>query len=305
MSQFLLRRLLAATVSLIAATALVFGIARLQGDPRLLFLSEHTTPENWDAWGKKFGLDRPIIVQYLIWLGRAARGDLGDSINESRPTADLIAERVRPTAELALSGWLLSVFIGVPLGVLSAVKRATVWDYLARGLALVGQAMPPFWLGLTLILIFSVQFRILPAGTREGFTNLIMPAATLALLNLASNLRLTRSAMLEVLDSEYVKFARSKGVATRTIVWKHAFRNAAIAPLTNAGLLLAAFLAGTVVTETVFAWPGLGRLAVNAVATNDFPVITGVTLVFTLIYVLANLLVDISYAVVDPRIRLR
>ena len=305
MRQFLLRRFLAAAVSFIAATAIVFSVSRMQGDPRLLFLSEHTTQENWDAWGRKFGLDKPLVVQYFVWLGRAVRGDLGDSINESRPTVNLISERLRPTAELALTGWFLSVIIGVPLGVLSAVKRATVWDYFARGLALIGQAMPPFWLGITLILLFSVQFNVLPAGTRDSFKNLVLPAFTLALLNLASNLRLTRSAMLEVLDSEYIKFARSKGVAGRAVIWKHAFRNAAIAPLTNAGLLLAAFLAGTVVTETVFAWPGLGRLAVNAVLTNDFPVITGVTLVFTLVYVVANLLVDISYALIDPRIRLR
>ncbi|MBI4219001.1 MAG: ABC transporter permease [Chloroflexi bacterium] len=303
MSRFMLRRLVAAAVSILAATALVFGVSRLQGDPRLLFLSEHSTKEYWDAWGHKFGLDKPLVVQYFVWVGRAARGDLGTSINESRPTIDLIGERLGATAELALTGWFLSVLVGVPLGVLSAVKRGTGWDYLARTIALIGQAMPPFWLGISLILLFSVQFHVLPAGTRGEFKHLIMPAATLALLNLASNLRLTRSAMLEVLDSEYVKFARAKGVRGWIVIWKHAFRNAAIAPLTNAGLLLAAFLAGTVVTETVFAWPGLGRLAVNAVVTNDFPVITGVTLVFTLIYVIANLLVDIGYAIIDPRIR--
>ena len=164
--------------------------------------------------------------------------------------------------------------------------------------------MPPFWLGLVLILVFAVWLNWLPPGTRDTPKNLIMPALTLALINASSNLRITRSSMLEVLDSEYVKLARAKGVTARVIVWKHAFRNAILAPLTNAGLLLAGFLAGTVVTETVFAWPGLGRLAVDAVRTNDFPVISGLTLVFTVFYVVANLLIDIVYGIVDPRIRL-
>lgn len=305
MTTFFLRRIGSALFAVIAATILVFGFSRLTGDPRLRFLSEHTTQENWDAWGKEFGLDKPLVVQYFVWLGHAARGDLGRSLNESRPAIDMIKERIGPTLELAFAGWALSVFIGVPLGILSAVRRGSVFDYLARSFALAGQALPPFWLGLVLILIFAVHFHWLPAGTRGGFSNLIMPAFTLALINAASNLRITRSSTLEVLDSEYVKFARAKGVGNMTVIWKHAFRNAAIAPLTNAGLLLAAFLTGTVVTESVFAWPGLGRLAVEAVRTNDFPVITAVTLVFTLLYVVANLFVDLAYALVDPRVRIK
>ncbi|NQW17677.1 MAG: ABC transporter permease [Chloroflexi bacterium] len=304
MALFLARRLLAAGFTMFLATVLVFTMARLTGDPREQFLTVETTQENWDAWGKKFGLDKPLPVQYLVWLGNSARLDMGTSLNQARPVWDLIQDRLWPTIELALTGWFLSIAIGVPLGVLSAVKRGTAADYLARTLAMLGQALPPFWLGLILILIFAVELQWLPAGTRGGFSNLIMPAMTLALINTASNLRITRSAMLEVLDSEYVKMARAKGVSPKWVIWKHAFRNAAIAPLTNAGLLLAGFLAGTVVTETVFAWPGLGRLAVDAVRTNDFPVISGLTLVFTAIYVSANFLIDLSYGFVDPRIRL-
>jgi len=303
MARFLLRRIGASVFAIFVATILVFGMSRLAGDPRNLFLTVETTPEMWEAWGEKFGLNRPLVVQYFIWLGKAAKGDLGTSLNESRPVLDMVKDRVRPTAELALTGWFLAVAIGIPLGVLSAVRRATMWDYVGRTFALIGQALPPFWLGLILILVFAVTFNWLPAGTREGPSSLIMPALTLALINASSNLRITRSAMLEVLDSEYVKFARAKGVSTRNVIWKHTFRNAVIAPITNAGLLLAGFLAGTVVTEMVFAWPGLGRLAIDAVRTNDFPVITGVTLVFTIVYVVANLLVDLTYAVVDPRIR--
>lgn len=305
MTVFLLRRSGSAVFAVVAATILVFGFSRLTGDPRLRFLSEHTTQENWDAWGKEFGLDKPLVVQYFVWLGHAVRGDLGKSINESRPAIDMIKERIGPTLELAIAGWALSIFIGIPLGILSAVRRGSVFDYLARSFALAGQALPPFWLGLVLILIFAVQFHWLPAGTRGGFSNLIMPAFTLALINAASNLRITRSSTLEVLDSEYVKFARAKGVGSMVVIWKHAFRNATIAPLTNAGLLLAAFMTGTVVTESVFAWPGLGRLAVEAVRTNDFPVVTAVTLVFALLYVTANLFVDVAYAIVDPRVRIK
>jgi len=303
MARFLLRRTGASLFAIFVATILVFGMSRLAGDPRNLFLTVETTPEMWEAWGVKFGLNRPLVVQYFVWLGKAAKGDMGTSLNEARPVWDMVKDRLRPTAELALTGWFLAILIGIPLGVLSAVKRATVWDYIGRTFALVGQALPPFWLGMVLILVFAVMLGWLPAGTRGGPSTLIMPALTLALINASSNLRITRSAMLEVLDSEYVKFARAKGVFSWKVIWKHAFRNAVIAPITNAGLLLAGFLAGTVVTEMVFAWPGLGRLAIDAVRTNDFPVITGVTLVFTVLYVLANLLVDLTYAFVDPRIR--
>ncbi len=301
---FLTRRLLAALFSIFVATIVVFGMSRLTGDPREQFLTVETTQEIWDAWGKKFGLDKPLIVQYFIWLGKAATLDFGTSLNQARPVWDLIKARIWPSAELALTGWFLSIAIGIPLGVLSAVKRGSPIDYLARWFALLGQALPPFWLGMVGILVFAVALNWLPAGARDGPRSLIMPAMTLALINASSNLRITRSSMLEVLDSEYVKLARAKGVSSTVVIWKHAFRNAVIAPLTNAGLLLAGFLAGTVVTETVFAWPGMGRLAIDAVRTNDFPVVSGLTLMFTVIYVGANFLIDIIYGFVDPRIRL-
>ncbi len=304
MARFLVVRTLAALFALFAATILVFGMSRLTGDPREQFLTVETTQENWDAWGEKFGLNRPLIAQYFIWLGNSFTLDMGTSLNQARPVWDMVKERLWATGELALTGWGLSVAIGVPLGALSAVKRGSVFDYVSRAFALFGQALPPFWLGVVLILVFAVYLEWLPAGTRDTPLNLIMPALTLALINASSNLRITRSAMLEVLDSEYVKMARAKGAAGTTVVWKHAFRNALIAPLTNAGLLLAGFLAGTVVTETVFAWPGLGRLAVDAVRTNDFPVISGLTLVFTVFYVGANLTIDMIYGFVDPRIRI-
>ena len=304
MTRFLVRRFFTALFALFASTMLVFGMSRLTGDPREQFLTVETTQENWDAWGEKYGLNRPLVIQYVIWIGKSLTLDMGTSLNQAQPVWNLVRARILPTVELALTGWFLSIVIGIPLGILSAVKRGTFYDYIGRGFALLGQALPPFWLGLVLILVFAVWLNWLPPGTRDTPKNLIMPALTLALINASSNLRITRSSMLEVLDSEYVKLARAKGVTARVIVWKHAFRNAILAPLTNAGLLLAGFLAGTVVTETVFAWPGLGRLAVDAVRTNDFPVISGLTLVFTVFYVVANLLIDIAYGIVDPRIRL-
>jgi len=303
MLRFLLQRLAYSLVAIIAATVLVFGLSRVQGDPRYFYLTGYATQEMFDAWGKKYGLDKPLVVQYGIWLANAAKGDFGQSLRAGRAARDVIIERIPATLQLALAAFLFAFITGVPLGVLSAVKRGTPWDYIGRAFAIFGQALPPFWIGILMILLFAVRLGWLPTGTRGGIDHYIMPAITLGWLAAAGNLRLVRSAMLDVLDSEYVKFARSKGVREWAIVWKHAFRNAIIPPLTFAGLTLAGFMAGTVVTETVFAWPGIGRLAVDAVMQNDFPVMTGVVLILTLMYVVVMMLVDITYAYVDPRIR--
>ena len=304
MIAFIFKRAAYMVFSLIAATVIVFTLSRLQGDPRNVLISGYLTQEIWDAWGEKMGLDKPLVVQYLIWLKNAVQGDFGESINDARPALDMILERAPATLQLSSVSWLLAMIVGIPLGVLSAVRRSTGWDYFARVFALVGQALPPFWLGLMLILTFSVTFELFPAGTRGGPSHYVLPAITLAWTAASGILRLMRSAMLEVLDSEFVKLARAKGVKSHSIVWKHAARNAMIAPLTFAGLLLAAFMAGTVVTETVFAWPGLGRLAVDAVLQNDYPVMTGVVMVLTFLYLFVAFLVDITYAFVDPRIRI-
>jgi peptide/nickel transport system permease protein len=196
--------------------------------------------------------------------------------------------------------------MGIPLGIAAAITRGTAWDKLARGFALLGQAAPPFWIGIMGILLFSVKLRWLPAGTEgEGLAirNFVLPAVTLGWLAAAGYMRITRSAMLEVLDSEFIKLARAKGVSGWKVIWKHAFRNALIPPLTVSALLLAGFITGAVVVETVFAWPGLGRLAVDAVSNNDYPLMTGTVLVFAAVYLVINLLTDIAYAFIDPRIR--
>lgn len=307
MIRFLAIRSGLAIFTLIGATLLVFGLSRLQGDPRLLYIKDgRYTQEQWEAWGKRLDLDKPLIAQYGLWLSRVVRGDMGTSLRSSRPVWTMVRERAPATLKLGLSGWIFSILFAVPLGVLSAVKRSSIWDYVARTFALLGQTAPPFWVGLMLILVFATKLQWLPTGTQgEGFAirNFIMPTITLAWLFAAGNLRLVRSAMLDVLDSEFVKLARAKGVSGRSVVWKHAFRNALIPPLTFAGLNFAALITGSVITETVFAWPGLGRLAVNSVFTNDFPLITGVVLVFTGIYVAVTLAIDLAYGLIDPRIR--
>ena len=286
-----------------AVSVFVFALAHKSGDPRDVLLTSYTSPEQYEAWGERWGLDKPLVVQYGIWLGNAVRGEFGESLRELRPVREVIFERVPATLQLAAGAMVFSLVVGVPLGILSAVKRGTGWDYIGRTFALFGQALPPFWLGIMLILLFAVQISWLPTSGRGGITHYILPSITLGWLTASGILRIVRSAMLEVLGSEYIKMARAKGVNSTVIVWKHALRNAILAPLTFGGLILAAFFTGAVVTETVFGWPGLGRLAVQSVTNTDFPTMTGVVMLFTVIYLGINTLVDILYAYVDPRIR--
>jgi peptide/nickel transport system permease protein len=310
MRRYLITRLAYSILALIGATAIVFSLSRATGDPRYLYAQEAygLTPEMWEDLGARLGLDKPLVVQYFVWLGKAARGDLGQSLIGRKPVAEMIGNKIGNTLQLGLAAWILATGLGVPLGIVSAVRRGTVWDYLGRGFAAMGQAAPPFWIGIMAILFFAVKLGWLPAGTKGTGASLsnikyfIMPAATLAWLSSASYVRITRSAMLEILDSEFVKFARAKGVAERTVIWKHAFRNALIPPLTVSALVLAGFITGTVVVETVFTWPGLGKLAVDSVVQNDFPTMTGVVLLLALIYVIVNFLTDLAYGVIDPRV---
>ena len=303
MLRFLIRRFFLTVLVLMVVSLVVFAMSRVQGDPRSMYLSEYTTQEQWDTWGRQMGLDKPVVVQFLIWFGKALRGDLGDSLRESRSVTTALIERIPASLQLGLASWIFAIALGWPLGVLSAVKRGTIWDYTGRTLALLGQALPPFWVGIMLIFIFAVELEWLPVGRRGGISHYILPAITLGWLSAAGQLRLVRSAMLETLDSEYIKLARAKGVSARVVIWKHALKNAAIPPLTFAGLVLAGFVTGTVVTETVFAWPGLGRLAVTAVLQNDFPMVAGAVLLVTVMYVGLSFMIDIAYAYIDPRIR--
>ena len=309
MYRFIIRRIGYMFVTMLIATLLVFSLSRVVGDPRLLYVQEGgygLSPEAWDALGVKLHLDKPVPVQYLYWLGDALRGDLGESMLDRKPVTEVMFDALGATLQLAAFGWLFATLLGVPLGVLSAVKRGSVWDYLGRGVALLGQTLPVFWVGIMGILIFAVQLGWLPVGTKPekfSFEHFIMPSITLGWFSAAGYLRLTRSAMLDVMDTEYIKLARAKGVNATVVLWKHAFRNAIIAPLTFSSLVLAGFITGAIVTETVFSWPGLGRLAFSSVDDNDFPVMVGLMLLFTFMFLVVNLFTDILYAYVDPRIR--
>ena len=305
MRKFIIRRLLYGIVLLFVSTVFIFALSRAGGrDPRAMYMSENIAGrEAWEALGREMGLHRPLPVQYGIWMGGVFRGDFGTSVREQRDAMAVVMERLPATLQLAVGAMAFTVLLGVPLGVLSAVRRSSLWDYSGRVFALLGQAMPAFWLGIMLIIIFSVQFDLLPSGRRGGLDHYILPSITVGWFTAAGLLRLMRSAMLEILDSEFVTYARAKGVANQLLVWKHAFRNALIPPLTYAGLLLGSFLTGTVIAERVFAWPGIGRLAVQAVLDNDFPIMAATMLIFTTIYVGTSLVVDLLYAYIDPRIR--
>jgi peptide/nickel transport system permease protein len=302
MTQFVVRRLLSSVVVLFAVTIFVFAMSHMSGDPRTVYLNEYVTAEQYEAWGVRMGLDKPLVVQYGVWLGKVVRGDFGESLDENRPVKDVVLDRLPATLQLTAAAFVFAILFAIPLGVLSAVRRGTIWDYVGRTLALLGQATPPFWAGIMLILIFAVWLGWLPVSGRGGPSHYILPTITLGSGSAAGLLRLVRSSMLEVMDSEFIKFARAKGVANRKIIWKHAFRNAGLAPLTFTGLMLAGYLTGAVVTETVFAWPGLGRLAVSAVFNTDFPVLTACIIFFTLIYVGLTFIIDLIYGILDPRI---
>ena len=306
MRQFIARRIVLALLTMLVVSFLVFTISRLHGDPRnLLYAADaiEFDQEQWDALGKQLGLDKPFAVQYAIFIGNLLRGDLGESIWRYKPVTEVLWERIPATAQLALGGFLFSL-LAIPLGVISAVKRGSVWDILARTIAVLGQSMPGFWVGIMLIFLFAVNLEWLPTSRRGDITHYVLPTITLGIFPLSGILRLVRSSMLDVMDSEFIKLARAKGAANARIVWKHAFRNALIAPLTFSGLLIAGLLTGSIITETVFAWPGLGLLAIGGVQNSDYPVTQGVVLVFTAFYVLASFGVDLAYAFIDPRIRL-
>ena len=294
-----------AILTVLAVSVFIFLLVRSTGDPRNLLLSRQARDvAHWDALGEKLGLDKPLIQQYGIFMKDLARGDFGDSIVQRRPVIDMVEERIWPTVQLGLAALIWSTIVGVPLGILGAVRRDSIFDRTGKVIALIGQSAPPFWIGIMLILFFAVRLGWLPpSGREEGFQSIILPAIALGWWFVAVNMRLIRSAMLDVLDSEYIKLARAKGASENSIVWKHALKNALIPALTFAGISLGTLVAGSVTVELVFAWPGLGRLAVDSMNQSDYPVVQAVVIIFTLMYVLSALLVDILYAYIDPRIR--
>jgi ABC-type dipeptide/oligopeptide/nickel transport system permease component len=304
MFQYLLKRLFLAIPVLFGVSIVVFGIVRfIPGDPAQIMAGQAATREVVEQIRNTLGLDRPVPLQYALFLRGAVRGDLGKSIYNGAPVREELGQRFPRTIRLAFAGILVSCLIGVPVGILSAVRHSTWIDSTAMVFALVGVSMPLFWLGLNLILVFAVRLHWLPAIGYETPQHLILPAITLGLGSAALVARMTRSAMLEVLRQDYVRTARAKGAAPRRVVNYHALRNALIPVVTVIGLQLGNLLSGAVLTESVFAWPGVGRLLVEAVLTRDYPIIQGSILLVATSFVALNLAVDLLYAFLDPRIR--
>jgi len=307
MLQYLARRLLLIIPILLGVSVIVFGIMHLTpGDPALLMLGENATQEQYENLREQLGLNEPVVVQYAIWLGRMVQLDLGRSIRSNRPVLEELLARFPATVELAAVAIGLAIIIGIPIGVFSATRPDSFADNVATVGALGGLAMPVFWQGLMMILIFSVWLGWLPSSGRlGGWQYYILPAFTLGTSAVAAITRMMRSTMLETIDQDFIRTARAKGVLRASVLYHHALRNALLPVVTVIGLQFGNLLAGAVITETIFAWPGIGRLAVDAIRSKDFPVVQGVVMMFAVTYALVNLFVDILYAYIDPRVRTR
>jgi peptide/nickel transport system permease protein len=306
MQRYIARRALQSLLAIWVMSLIVFSLARISGNPLDMMLPLEATREDYERVSKHWGLDEPLHTQYVIFLSKAVRGDFGYSWKWPGHSAmGLVAERLPATLQLAGFALAISVLIALPIGVLSAVKKGTGWDTAAKIIALLGQSLPAFWLGIVLMWIFAVTLGWFPTSGRGGLTYMVLPAITLGWFQVAAIMRLVRSSMLEVLDSEFVKLTRIKGLAEWKVVWKHCLRNAAIAPLTFFAIIAGVLMTGAVVTESVFSWPGTGLLVVDAVRARDFQVVQAVVIVFAGIFILTNLVVDILYAYLDPRIRYR
>jgi ABC-type dipeptide/oligopeptide/nickel transport system permease component len=302
---YLRRRLWQSLLVLLGVSVVVFLILHLTGDPAALLLPPDATAEDIAKFRTAMGFDDPVAVQYVRFLKGAVRGDFGESLRHGEPAMGQALERLPATFELAGAGLLIALGLAIPAGIVSAVHRNTSVDYVSTVVALLGQAMPTFWLGIMLILIFSVRLNWLPSSGRGGLEHLILPAITLGLFTTARITRLTRSGMLEVLGQDYIRTARAKGVGEPPVVWKHALKNASIPIVTIVGIELGTLLGGSVITETIFAWPGVGRLSVQAIFNRDYPVVQSAVFLLASTFVIVNFLVDVIYTYLDPRIRFR
>jgi peptide/nickel transport system permease protein len=300
---YLARRAIGAVWALIGVAIVVFAILHLTGDPAAVMMPPEATAQEIAAFRHEEGFDRPLLVQFGAFALAAAHGDLGISLRHQEPAMGLALERLPATMTLTAAAMLVVLAIGVPAGVASALRPRTTIDYVARVVALIGQSAPTYWIGLMLILFFAVGLNWFPAGGIGGWRNLVLPAVTLGFFSTAKIMRLTRSALLDVLDADYLRTARAKGLAPARVTLAHALRNAWLPIVTQLGVELGTLLSGAIITETVFAWPGVGRLAVQAVFERDFPVVESVVLLAATIFVMLNLVVDLLYAVLDPRIR--
>ena len=303
MGRYLLIRFIESIATLLVISMVVFVLARATGDPVTLLISDQATSEDIARLKQQLGLDQPLPVQYLVFIANAAQGNLGKSITDKGDVNRLIAERFPNSLTIGAMALALSTTLGIMLGVAAAVGRNTWVDKSVRVVAVLGQSIPSFWLSIMLIFLFSVVLRVLPTSGMGTPAHYVMPVAVLTFLALPLRTRLMRSSMLDVLSTEYVKQARAKGLAEGSVIWGHAVRNALSPQLTSFGLTLAFAITGSVVIETVFAWPGLGQLAYQAMLSRDYPLIQGTVLLVAVFVLAANLLVDVLYAYLDPRIR--
>src|SRR3989304_9643400 len=303
MARFLTLRLIQTVIALIGISILIFVLVRASGDPTLLMISSVTSVEDQAGIRENRGLDKSIPEQYWIFVKDVAQGDLGESLHKKTPVTEMIAQRLPVSLKLTISSFIISMLAALALGILGATRRDSLWDNGGKFLAILGPARPGFWVAIMAIYIFAVHWQILPAYGSDTLAHYILPVATMSFFMLPGMMRLVRSSMLDVLDSEYIKLARIKGLPERTIIWKHALRNALISPLTAAGMIFAGLITGAVIIEVVFTFPGIGRLLVDAVIGRDFPIVQSITIMVAVVVLGINLLVDILYAYIDPQIR--
>lgn len=304
MGRYILRRILLAIPTLIGVSLITFMLVRFSGDPARFVLGEQATEEAIASFNARHGLDRPMLVQFMDYNWRALRGDLGDSVRYNEPVTSMLGERIGATLELGVSAFILSIVVGITAGVISALNVGKAPDRITRAFALLLQSIPGFYLGILLIILVSVNWGLLPTGGRGSFRHLILPTVTLSTVFIATIVRFTRSSMLDVLTQDFVRTARAKGLAERAVVIRHVLRNALVPLITVLALQVAVIFSGAVVTETIFSWPGVGRLVVGAIQTRDYPVVQGTVLVLTSCVVLLNIVVDIAYGAIDPRIKI-
>jgi len=302
MGAYILRRMLQSLIVILGVIIITFFISRVLGDPVALLLPPEATPEQRAYLTKDLGLDRPLFIQLAIYVGKVIRGDFGLSFRHQEPAMKILLDRVPASLYLSLVATLLSICIAIPLGIISAIKRGTIFDRIGMTLALLGQSIPAFWAGIMMILLFSVKLGWLPPSGYGGPNHVVLPAVTLALFFAAATARLTRSSILDVLDMDYVRYARLKGVPEFVVIMRHVLRNAFITILNIVALQLGLLLGGAVITEYIFSWPGIGRLSLDAIYNRDYPVIQATVVVAASFFVIINLLVDMIYSATDPRV---
>jgi len=303
MIRFIVVRLIQAIIALIGIMIIVFFLVRASGNPMDLLANPNMTQEQYEAVKTRLGLDKPLYEQFGIYVKNLAQGDLGSSLLKERPVIDLIGESLPNTLKMTIPSFVIGMGLAFILGILAATYRDSIWDQGVKFFAVLGQALPGFWVAIMAVLIFSVNLRWLPVAGMDTPAHYVLPVATMVFFMMPGMMRLVRSSMLDVLDSEYIKLARIKGVPENLVIWKHALRNALITPLTTLGMLMPMLVTGAVISETIFNWPGMGKMIVEATFARDFPVVQAITMITAMIVLGANLLVDILYAYVDPQIR--